>query len=64
MVRSGELPISSAKLFSADTVLAPVRSMALIALGLVAGAVPLPPVLPATVLPLKVPTGCAGWVTV
>ena len=52
-----ELLAISAKLLPADRPATPSATL-LIALGVVPGAVTLPPVLPATVRPLLVPAGC------
>ena len=58
---SGDKPISP-KLLATDATPLPSPMLA-IADGLVAGGVTVPPVLPALVMPLVDPGGCAGWVT-
>jgi hypothetical protein len=64
MRRSGVRPGTSAKLLPADTVFGPDRSMPVMVLGAVPGTLATPPVLPGVVMPLVVPGGCSGWVTV
>ena len=62
--RSEADPGSSAKLLLADTLFAPTRLISEIAEGVTPARVAVPPVLPAVVIPLVVPVGCRGWVTV